>query len=795
MLKKETVKILVLFAMFFVCFAHSYAQINRPVGTWKDFFPYGKVMEVASGDGIVYARTDYAVFSLNPATKEINRHNVVTGLSGSNPTAIEIASFGIDGGQVLIVGYADGNIDLVTDHGVYNMPDIVTSNLIGDKAVRDIYIETNKAYVSTGFGVVVIDINDIEVSDTWYLEGQQELLGATTVNRSSSGEKWVVSTDAGIYEASTTHPFLSSSEAWSRWEDLPESPETLVTDLKITESKTFAHLGDGFTGRLYVMEEGSWSLFPGWPEEGDKLWGLDSRNDTLLVGRCCYVERYDANLNLLDEPNAMGPWMQVRDVEFGLEEETTIWIASNVGGLIRYVTDPMEVGAQNGLFSPNGPENAEARKLDCWFDNLWFATGGVDEAWIGLYTSVGVHGLVQGDWIDVESWDGFNDILGIRDFIDVSIDPLNPNHVMFGSWEEGLIEVLDGEMVEIYNESNSTIQDGDFGGSLRTGIGGVDFDIKGNLWYTNPYTNSPLGVRLADGTFVSMDLGSAFTANDNLGGVKCTRDGYVWVIIPRGGGLLVYDTGGTPADLSDDDWRFLNTGEESGGLPSNYVYSIEEDLDGEIWLGTGSGPAIFYRSENLFNDEDNTTASQILIQQDGNYQYLLETETVTSVKIDGGNRKWIGTSGSGVYVLSSDGIDIEHHFKPDNSPLPSENVLDIAINHANGEAFIATGRGTVSYLSEATIWDTEMPDIFVFPNPVNQFHDGPITVDGLDYQTTVQITNMEGRLIAVEESMGGRAIWDGLLDDGTPAPYGVYLVFAVDRDGNATGNTKFAITR
>ena len=117
--------------MCFVCFAQSYAQINRPVGTWKDFFPYGKVMEVASGDGIVYARTDYAVFSLNPATKEINRHNIVTGLSGSNPTAIEIASLGIDGGHVLIVGYADGNIDLVTDQGVYNMPDIVTSNLIG----------------------------------------------------------------------------------------------------------------------------------------------------------------------------------------------------------------------------------------------------------------------------------------------------------------------------------------------------------------------------------------------------------------------------------------------------------------------------------------------------------------------------------------------------------------------------------------------------------------------------------------------------------------------------------------
>ena len=34
-----------------------------------------------------------------------------------------------------------------------------------------------------------------------------------------------------------------------------------------------------------------------------------------------------------------------------------------------------------------------------------------------------------------------------------------------------------------------------------------------------------------------------------------------------------------------------------------------------------------------------------------------------------------------------------------------------------------------------------------------------------------------------------------MLDDGSPAPYGVYLVFAVDRDGNVKANTKLAITR
>ena len=298
-----------------------------------------------------------------------------------------------------------------------------------------------------------------------------------------------------------------------------------------------------------------------------------------------------------------------------------------------------------------------------------------------------------------------------------------------------------------------------------------------------------------NGTFLSMELGSAISLNENIGGVKCTRDGYIWVLLPRGGGIMVYDTNETPANTSDDDWRFLNTNENYGGLPSNYVYCIEEDLDGEIWLGTGSGPAIFYGSESLFNDDENTTASQILIQQDGNYQYLLETEAITSIKFDGGNRKWIGTKGSGIYVLSNDGLSIEHQFSTDNSPIPDDNILDIAINHSNGEAFVATARGLISYLGEATNWDKEMENIFVFPNPVDEFHNGPITIDGLAYQCTVHIADAAGRLIAEEQSMGGRAIWDGLLDDGTPAPYGVYMVFAIDGNGDKTASTKFAITR
>ena len=133
---------------------------------------------------------------------------------------------------------------------------------------------------------------------------------------------------------------------------------------------------------------------------------------------------------------------------------------------------------------------------------------------------------------------------------------------------------------------------------------------------------------------------------------------------------------------------------------------------------------------------------------------MLETESITAIIIDGGNRKWVGTAGSGVYVLSDDGKGIEHEFSTDNSPLPDDNIQSIAINYDNGEVYVGTLNGTVSYLSESTNWDTEMESIFAFPNPVNPDHDGTIVVDGLDYETIVHITNAAGRLVAEIESMG-----------------------------------------
>lgn len=69
--------------------------------------------------------------------------------------------------------------------------------------------------------------------------------------------------------------------------------------------------------------------------------------------------------------------------------------------------------------------------------------------------------------------------------------------------------------------------------------------------------------------------------------------------------------------------------------------------------------------------------------------------------MDGANRKWIGTEGSGVFLLSPNGQTTIHHFTAENSPLLSNNIISITINDKTGEVFFGTGNGIISYQSDA----------------------------------------------------------------------------------------------
>ena len=194
---------------------------------------------------------------------------------------------------------------------------------------------------------------------------------------------------------------------------------------------------------------------------------------------------------------------------------------------------------------------------------------------------------------------------------------------------------------------------------------------------------------------------------------------------------------------------------------------------------------------------DPIDAQQILIEQDGNFQFLLETETILDIALDGGNRKWLATVNSGVFLLSPDGREQVTHFTSAQSPLPSNEVYDVAIDQSSGLVYFATPNGITSYRGTATNFVSELgnSELTVFPNPWRPGDPPNITIDGLAFGSEVHIVDAAGRLVRRLDGAGGRVFWDMMDVQGQPVPEGVYFALAGESGGNSGGSGKMVILR
>ena len=263
------------------------------------------------------------------------------------------------------------------------------------------------------------------------------------------------------------------------------------------------------------------------------------------------------------------------------------------------------------------------------------------------------------------------------------------------------------------------------------------------------------------------------------------------VLHAKGGGIIVYDDNNTPEIPSDDQDIRLSVNKGSGGLPSNEVLSIAKDKDGEIWIGTTKGPAVFYNPEEVFGI--NGDAQQVLVEADGYVEPIIANESVSAIAVDGANRKWFGTRSSGVFVYSPDGSEQIHHFDTENSPLFSNNINDISINGKTGEVFIATDKGLISYRGEATNGQEAHGNVLVYPNPVRESYTGPIAIKNITNDADVKITDIAGNLVRSLSAYGGQAVWDGKNAFGERPNSGVYLVFTSNPIGTETFVSNFII--
>ncbi len=135
-----------------------------------------------------------------------------------------------------------------------------------------------------------------------------------------------------------------------------------------------------------------------------------------------------------------------------------------------------------------------------------------------------------------------------------------------------------------------------FPGKPYVRICGMAMDKDRNLWITQTEVPGSIKILKPDGSWI---VNPVTIEAPTIGDIIITQTGHKWIILPRGDGLFILDDNNTPDYFGDDvSKKMLVTDSENKVFSS--VYSIAEDLDGNIWIGTDQGPLIYYNPERVF---------------------------------------------------------------------------------------------------------------------------------------------------------------------------------------------------
>lgn len=427
-------------------------------------------------------------------------------------------------------------------------------------------------------------------------------------------------------------------------------------------------------------------------------------------------------------------------------------------------------------------------------NNLLYTCGGL---W-GHLIDAGRPGTIQ--VLDKDNWTIYDDSIaektGIKyvDVNSVDVDPLDPNHVFAGA-KSGLYEFQNGKFIKHYNSENSLITSFNNTSKNYQLITSVKFDTDGNLWMLNSQSpsNQSLIEYTKDGKWVSHHKPELY----NLGSLECLMQdsrGLLWFVNNHHELPSIYCYQASTDQLNKYS-SFVN--EDGATLSPVFVRYVTEDKNQDIWIGTNIGPLLLYKKD-ITSDTPIFTQVKVPRNDGTNYaDYLLSGVDISCIAIDGSNRKWFGTNGNGIYVISNDCLTQIYHFTTNNSNLLSNNIEAIAINEQTGEVFAGTDKGLCSYMSDASSPNNEMTKdkVWAYPNPVKPDYTGLITITGLSFDADIKIVTTNGILVNQGRSNGGTYTWNGKDLKGQKVASGIYMVETATSDGSKGTVCKIAIVK
>lgn len=739
------------------CIASSDAQFNKEIGQWEAHLPYQIAQNITFSDEYLFYSTEGAIGRIDFEEISTTFFSKIDGLSEVGITEI---AYDLVGDQLVIV-YNSGKIDfLQEDNSIISIANFEQNVSFQDKTVNKVIVTDNRQILyATRFGVIAQNADNYLFDFTTNMETEVNELAMddTKIYAATSEGIYTFELSGGENPADFTSWKLEAGDV-----NLPALYE--CTDIEEFNNNIYALI----EGNLYEKANGNWNLYTEPYGSDTSFVFLSAEGNNLLIG-----SRYGNN-SLVDVINSNGEFIpSIESCGNSIREaielpDGSIWYADNWHG-IRHQN---EINGTCRFEFFNSPYSNKAREIRIKNSSPYIASGGINENFLFSSNRDGFFVKNNGFWSNYNG-NTVNEI-NEKNMINFSVVVPHPSKdiIYAGAFHGGVLEInKENNQTTVYNSENSPILGTSADLSLER-VPDMKFDENENLWIITYNADKPLHVLTPQGVWHSFSFGN----RKSLGALEFDDYGNIWIpLVGSTGGVLVFNYNNSIADPTDDDYFVLNS--SNSELPFGKVFSVKNDLDGDVWVGTQSGPVIF-ECGNVFPDKD-CDGSVRTVLQDSIPAPLLGTEFISTITVDGANRKWLGTT-TGIYVQSANGENQIYRFTTDNSPLFDNNIIDLEYDPVIGEIYIATDKGVQSLRIDATGAPKffNEADIYTYPNPVRPGWEGPIAIRGLARDANVKITDMQGRLVFETTANGGTAVWDGRTYSGDKVTTGVYLVYA-----------------
>jgi len=753
------------FLFTLICLSPFFIKAQTFENQWAALFSYSNIVDLAEGNDRLIAASENAVFTYDLITNQINTITTVQGLSGDLISTV----FYSENFDIIVIGYSNGLIELILQDGsILSVIDILDKPTIppNQKRINHFNEFNGNLYISTDFGISVYDLTALEFGDTFFIGdlGNQAKINQTAV---FDGFIYAAMNDRAK-RADVNNPNLINFEEWIDFYPFG------LNGIQVFADNLFA---TDFNSRLLRFDTNTPVVIATFPQENKKIHTTDT---FLTVTSQTRSTVFDVMLNQVAVVN------NLIDFDFTLSTslayDNTVYLGSNQYGVLA-----VPFGSnQAEQILPDGPLLNKSVSIDATPGQLWAVFGEVD-LFFNPYplNSRGISQFENNEWTNIP----FEEVLGARSISQVKINPNNPNEVYASSMIDGLLKVEDKVPSVLFTDANSPLTRTLGDNSIR--IFGSQFDRQGNLWFVQTSTDKAINRISTAGQFQSFDISPVIAdpfAERGLNNIDISREGFVFIASSENGLI-----GFNPTTS-----QFQKIGEDlgNGNLPDDNVRAIKIDNRNQAWIGTLRGLRVLFNVGGFFQENANIDAQPIIIlDNDGVPQELLFEQSITDIEVDGANNKWIATASSGVFYVSSNGQETLLRFTKENSPLPSNNVLDIAIDPQSGVIYFATTNGLVAFNGTTTAPNPTLESLRAYPNPVRPNFNGNVTIDGLTARANVKITDVNGSLVFEQVSEGGSVQWDTTAFGKYKVSSGVYFIMVTTDGAEETKIAKVMIVR